>query len=716
MLILISGLILSGATVSKAAPNACQGNSIRIPYDCNNIQDAINGVYNGGTLELFSGTYTAPGPSGWAVNDQFKTIHFKAMPGQTVVFSGENSRPILRFQNSNFDPNIRLTFSGITFRNGYSTVGGLAGGVSVYKGIAEFTNCTFENNGSQNSGGGMMITQNALVYVNGSTFTGNSSPVSGGAIAINENSEVYVSGSTFTGNRVNLPGHQTTSAGGAIHAGNSDLYINNSTFTSNQAGYVGGAVYSIADWYQAREVIIRSSTFTDNKAWPDPSVTIDFPTEGGAFHTESNVTGQVYYSSFIKNTAMVGGAMTMYRSVVNVYDSIFRGNTSPGSSRFQGCGGAISGGSNDTPVDGGNNYRNVSLSVYDSLFQGHYGTITGALSNCGSAIYLAGDANRLYGQNGTGQMGNAATNRAHLTVDGCAFYDFQTSEMNNHSSTGGIIMGDLANMTLTDNLLLKGYAGGVNLAYGGALAVINQSAANVSDVVFAQNTSDYYGGAVFGHGSNLNITSSIFSDNVMTRGNAANNSYGADIFTTIIQSPAVNMTGTISNSVISKSSGLPIFDDDRDDLLAPINDMHYNNLQIQGNSNSISPAVYTDSVFGYSGKTVSELNTLIVTRSKAGVSTDKALVNNTELSAPYEYVALKVFWPQLDPLAGRTTAFLVYAWGGSSATLNGSNLSNKTGLIEITSPGTYTLKAGNKQTSVVVTRLNPAVFLPMVLH
>lgn len=710
-LIWMSGLILTGTKVTQAAPNACQGNSIQIPYDCNDLQAAINGVNDGGTLELYTGTYTAPSPNGWGINEQFKSITFKAMPGQTVVFSGNGSTPILEIMNTSYRANYKITFTGITFRNGYSNVGGLAGGVSVYKGLVEFINCRFENNYYQNVGGALIITQNSLAYITNTTFEGNWAKSGGGAIEINENATVYINGSTFTGNRTNKPGHADFSAGGAIHAGNSNLYISDTSFTDNQAGYVGGAVYSIADWYQAREVIIHSSIFTNNRAWPDPSVTLSVPTEGGGFHTESNVTGSVYDSQFINNTAMNGGAITMYRSVIRVYNSIFRGNTSPGTS-FQGCGGSISGVSNDTVVDGANNYRTSSLSVYGSLFQGHYGTATGDMGTCGGAIYMGGDVNRLYGSNGVGQMGNAATNRALLTIDNSAFYDFQMAEYSPYPASGGVVMGDLADITITDSYLLKGKVRGA--AMGGGLSAINQSSCDVADSVLSDNTSELYGGAVFGHGSQLNITTSILADNVLTHpGSGPSSSYGAAIFTTILPSPPINMTGTISDSIISNSTGLPIFDDDRNYNLGPINDMRYNRNQIQGTT--FGTAIYTDSA-GYSGKTVSELNSLVVVRNQAGISTDKSLINNTALSSPAVYAVMKVFWPQLDPLAGRNKAFLVYAWGGDSATLNGNSLSSKTGLVEIYSPGTYILRAGNKEVSVVVTRLNPMVYLPMVLH
>ena len=76
----------------------------------------------------------------------------------------------------------------------------------------------------------------------------------GGGLVVHDNARVYVHESTFINNRTNLPTHTETSAGGAIHVGNSILRVSNSHFENNQAGYVGGAIYAIGTWAEPESI------------------------------------------------------------------------------------------------------------------------------------------------------------------------------------------------------------------------------------------------------------------------------------------------------------------------------------------------------------------------------------------------------------------------------------------------------------------------------
>ena len=100
------------------------------------------------------------------------------------------------------------------------------------------------------------------------------------------------------------------------------LRVSNSRFEGNQAGYVGGALYAIGLWPDpaGSDVLVTNSTFVDNLAQRDPSVSFPFPTEGGAIHLEDLATARIYNSRFLTNRAFDGGAVNLYRAIVEIRD------------------------------------------------------------------------------------------------------------------------------------------------------------------------------------------------------------------------------------------------------------------------------------------------------------------------------------------------------------------------------------------------------------
>jgi len=76
----------------------------------------------------------------------------------------------------------------------------------------------------------------------------------------------------------------------------------------------------------AAHVTIANSTFVNNRARRDASVSPLAPTEGGAVHAEDQTTLEIYQSRFVTNSADTGGAVSLYRAGVVVADSAFRGN------------------------------------------------------------------------------------------------------------------------------------------------------------------------------------------------------------------------------------------------------------------------------------------------------------------------------------------------------------------------------------------------------
>jgi predicted outer membrane repeat protein len=684
----------------NAYPDAAEGTIISVPGAVGDLQSAINQVPNEGIIELAGGTYPAPS-GGFRITNTGKRFTIRAAYGASVTLDGGKGREILRFMNTSLSASGPVTFQNLTFANGYSNSAGIAGGVTLHHAEATFINCKFIANaaGASGVGGGSLVGLGSVAFFFDSTWQNNTAVNYGGGLVVGDQSKVYVHHSYFTGNRTNLPNHSPTAAGGAIHVGNSLLRVSNSRFENNQAGYVGGGIYAIGTWASPlstpqADVIVSNSTFVNNSATRDGSVSLNVPTEGGAFHAEAQTTARIFHSRFINNTAMSGGAITLYQAIVQVEGSVFLGNAARGQGSLGGYGGAISGASNDTSSDGGTNRRSASLTVTDSYIQGRYGSTTTA-GYGGGGIYLAGDFNRTYGANGVSKIGTASDNRASLVVDHVVFNDLDVVK-GSDDGAGGAVLIDLTNATIQNSLIMNSDAQGANNGSGGGLAILDQSVANISGVTFAHNSAGKYGGAVFAQGSTLNLSGSdLIENSVPTQ-------YGSAIFAAPLSAwyATTNVSGLVQGNRISNNTGQPIFDDDRTN--GPINSVIYNNNDFFGPS--ADPVVYSDAIPNYGWKRVAELNALVVNRAN-GTSSDKSQSANRALTS---IPAIGRIFAVPSAILGVTAAndpetvapaYIAYAWSGNSASLNGSSLSGKTGVQAITSPGTFTLSVDGSQSS-----------------
>ena len=604
------------------------------------------------------------------------------------MLSGGGTTEIVRLINSTPSNGGPIVFQDLIFANGYSTTDGLAGGVTLQEAQATFINCAFQNNtGNQPStgGGGTVVAVDSIAFFFNCTWTNNSAKNYGGGLALETHSKAFIDNSRFSNNRTNLPNHLQTSAGGGIHVGNSILRVSNTRFENNQAGYVGGALYSIGTWSDTgTDILVANCSFENNQSIRDASVSFPFPTEGGGFHAEDLVTAKIYNSRFITNSAMVGGAVNLYRAHVEIYNSVFQGNRATGTGSANGFGGAVSAVSNDTASDGTVNRPSAYLRVDNSLIQGIYGSTTIA-GEAGGGLYVAGDSNRMYGQNSVSQNGTAAQNRAMVVINNLVFYQLdvqETSTSDPGTGIGGGILVDLADLTLNNSLILNSKASGSTNGSGGGIAIIDQSSVNISGTTIAHNTVGKYGGGVFIQGSSVNISNSNLIENALTSiGSWAGDSYGAAIFSAPDTGHNLPAAGSISNNIISNNTGLPIFDDDRQP--GPINDIRYNSNQIY--STTWGNQVYSDSLPNDAGKTVSQLNGLVITRN-GGPSTVKSQMANTALTTPPVVGAILSVPPTIlltdanGDSAPPTLAYLGYTWSGGSATLDGQAVTGNAGV------------------------------------
>lgn len=713
---------LSTAQVLSSLPSSEQDTSyssfIRVPQDIGNLQDAILLVKHHGVIELDAGTYPAPG-GGFAINNLGKSFTIQAAKSGSAVLDGGGNRDIVRLINQNKGAGGMVIFKGLTFANGFSATFGIAGGVSIHRGEAVFRDCAFINNTGQQpstGGGAVVLSLNSVATFDNCTWKGNTAVNSGGGLAVGDGSAATVVNSRFENNRTNLPNHLPTSAGGGIHVGNSTLSVANSHFENNQAGYAGGGIYAIGTWAEPLStpratVSVSHSTFVNNQAARDASVNFSAPTEGGAIHIEDQATLAVHNSRFDKNKANIGGGVNQYRAIVEINNSVFRGNQATGNIPGSSFGGAIAASSNDTSADGDNNRRSAYLAVKGSLILGSYDSVS-IVAPAGGGIYASGDGSRIYGLGGVSKKGNLAENRAKVIVENVIFADTDVQEFSGspgNGGAGGALLLDMADLTMRNSLIIFADAIGSTNSSGGGMAILNQSYADIGATTIARSTSGKYGAAIFLQGSEINLWDCNLVNSQVGAGSQDQETatYGAAIFSSPDTGRGLPVTGVLKNCVISSNTGLPIFDDDRTN--GPINDLRYDGNQIYSNSHGDS--VFRGSVAGW--KTVSELNNLVVTRSN-GTSTKKSQVANQSLSSP-AVVGAVLAAPSYIVSGSNPSYFLGYAWSGGDAQLDGNSVSGNAGLTQKSSGGVHTLSVDRDEFKVNVAVLSPRLYLPVAV-
>ena len=712
-----SVLLTVGLTLA-ALPAAAQ--TVRVPQDVRDLQGAFSRVRDGGVIELAAGTYLPPA-RGFELSgpDVRKSFTVRPAPGAaagSVVLDGQGSRAILRVQTANRTGKT-ATFQGLVFRHGASTTVGLGGAVTVTRADVRFVACSFLDNtanGPSTGGGAARALDGATVLFRDTTFARNSSLRRGGAVEV-VGAAVTVEGGLFADNRVNLPGHEGGSTGGAIYVLDGRLDVTGARFERNQAGYAGGAILVHGLWRDplatpSATATITASTFVANANQPDPGSPPPGQTSGGAIHVEDQATLRVLRSLFVKNVAEFGGAVDTYRGEVDVQGSAFLGNHAP-DGPVVGAGGAllaISVDFDDGSTEGGLiNRRPASLTVADTLLRGRFEEVGAAAQN-GGCLFAAGDGNRLYGADGVPQMGTPADNRARVVLRNVVFADCDaqaTADGRGGSGGGGFL--DAVDLTLDGGLFLDSDARGPD-AGGGALLVRRESLVRVDGTTFARNSADRNGGALVLSGSTIQIAGAQFLGNEVSPGVAepARESRGA-----ALQSrpqiagdngPDRPIDGTVAGSLFSDSAGLDLFD--LEPAGGPANDLRYDGNRFF--PRTFGSLVYANTLSERDGADVFRLNSLVIFRPGLPAF-PKSVVPNTRLtSAPAAGALLAVPPAGAGAPGGVFPAALAYAWSGRAATLDGQPLAARAGLVPGAAFGEHRLVADGVQ--VASARVAPA--------
>ncbi|MDP1624402.1 MAG: hypothetical protein Q8L64_01395 [bacterium] len=710
-LVLVAPAMIFGWNLSPthSMPLATAPVIIHVPGDAANLQVAVNTVSDGGIIELAAGTYDAPAGGGWIFNNLGKGFTIRAASGATVILSGGGTTSILRIQNELISAGKPIIFRNLIFENGYTQTEGLAGGLTLSKALATCVDCTFRNNTTRvttSVGGGVYVANSSQVFFINTLWQDNISYSGGAGLGVRFGSKVYIHNSRFIHNLSNPPNHLLYASGGGIAVGNSMVRISNTVFENNQAAGFGAGLYIIGTWTSApdttpqSDVIIANSLFLNNEAKPDPTVAQALPSEGGGINIEDQSILKIYNTRLIKNRAMIGGGLNIFRATVEVYNSAFLGNQANGQVYTASFGGSISINSTDGPADGANNRPTGKVTVEDTLFQGHYGDVTAPASQVGGCLSASGDGHRIDGDPSVPDVGTIAENRAVVSLNRVIFDDCDVEATDGNGSVGGAIQVALTDLSLQNSLVMRSDALGQGIA--GGVAALYNSNANISRTVFAYNTAGQFGGGLFMQGSTVQVDNSRFYGNEVSPGviEAVAQSYGAAIFMTIDEARNLPANGTIQNSIFSSNIGIAIFDDDRTN--GPINAVVYNNNQFYTNNQFQPPtdvkAVYRSSMSA--PQTASGLNSLVITRSN-GTSTDKSPANNNiELSTAPKLGGVVAGPANIltTNAAGETPfpptlAYLGYSWIGASATLDGQAVSGNAG-VSSANVGTHTLSVG----------------------
>lgn len=680
---------------------------IHVPNTVATLQLAFQTVPDGGVIEMAGGSYSAPS-GGLQLNNTGKGFTVRPDGSGVVTITGNDQNEILRFQNTVFGASGPVVFEDLIFEHGSTSQAGIAAGITVYEGEVSFVRCLFRSNVSTAStvGGALYLAENSRATIIDSLFLDNSSLTGGAGIGIRSDVQAWVTGCEFRRNRVNVPNHHPNSGGGSINVGNSVLRVADTIFEDNSAGGFGGGLYAIGNWSlpydePRTDVIVSNCEFFGNVAQRDASVTGSFaPTEGGAVNAEDQTLMQIFGSSFDDNQAMIGGGVNGYRSTIRIYDSVFHGNRATDRSHSgTGFGGAVKVTSDDGAGDGTNNRPAANLLIEGCLLSGQdYGDDANA--TVGGCLFAGGDGTRVDGDSGIPDVGSIEENRAIVVVRDSIFSECDTEGVSNQKGDGGAVYVTVTDLLIEDSLILdcnaRGSGSGSGWA-GGVMGIVHSDLAIIR-TTFARNEAGLFGGALVVQGANIEMTESTFFANVLETPQ-----YGGAMFSATDDGRGISATGTVSNCLFADHAGITVFDDDRDDLSLPINDIQY--LDNDFRAQSGSAPIYQSALAG--SKTASQLNSLVIDRVSGLPDTDKGS-GNSDLSDPPEVASLLASpvdaW---EPLAGGPpTAPLGWAGTGGDPYLDGSQVAS-TGVTHV-EPGSHSLiVAGASDSEVVGTRVEP---------
>ncbi|MFG6098158.1 CHAT domain-containing protein [Leptothoe sp. ISB3NOV94-8A] len=285
------------------------------------IQNAVDAVADGGTVNLATTTYREPHTI--TLNHSLNLVG----QGQASTFiSGDVDNNGIGDQRvfditSNGD---NISINGLTIQDGSSTSDGA--GLRTSGNNVAISHVTFTNNEvtSSSQDGGAIQNRGSLILSN-TIFDNNRSASDGGAIDIAQGS-VTVVDSTFNNN-------QAGEHAGAIDVDpNGIVSISNTDFSDNRAGTNGGAIFSEG------ALSIDTAYFTENRA----------SDAGGAIFLDDD--GEIRASHFMNNMAERGGGL-YNQGELTLVNSTVANNQATGIGTYDGGGGILNTAGGEITID-----------------------------------------------------------------------------------------------------------------------------------------------------------------------------------------------------------------------------------------------------------------------------------------------------------------------------------------------------------------------------
>jgi predicted outer membrane repeat protein len=299
--------------------------------DFDDVRDSIANANSGGVITLSNTTYYGDGAGVFIT----KNITLQGPSGQFATLDAKGESRVVGTDNDTV-----VTFRRIIFKNGFLFGSGSGSGIRAH-GRVIIDNCTFINNEGE-SGTAVFLSQNSansrisncLFIENKGIYEAADNWIEGGAIDVHVNN-VNITNCVFNNNQANNSGgaisfvgntnghrlincsftNNNADMGGAVRIVNTGVLIQNCRFTSNFASGSGGAIY-IRD----SKVIIENSFFEQNIAAGN----------GGGIYNgflNNSIISYLNISSsvFKSNNALSGGVIHS-NSSINIKNSNFTAN------------------------------------------------------------------------------------------------------------------------------------------------------------------------------------------------------------------------------------------------------------------------------------------------------------------------------------------------------------------------------------------------------
>ena len=524
-------------------------------------------IYNGGTFEIYSGSIKGcHGYYGGAIYERLLTRIISgsiedctAYEGAAVYSGGTRSTDLYIG-----DAEAETTDIQVLFKNNVASHRGGAIASTIFSPVV-CNYAKFLQNGVSSSTGnaGAIYTAGPLVLRN-CVFEENYTGYCGGAIYYNYSHEQYTRRCLEASNTVFL--NNSAQKGGAITLGSaSDITTTGSLgdfvdcrFEGNHAkadtsnGGPGGAVF-VND--QSTANFLRCE-FVNNVA----------DTQGGAVNVieQSNVTFEE--CSFTGNTSVTyGSAITIYGdSAITLTDVDFTDNETQGSGTLYMSGMTLElnnvNFTGNRAQNGGALYANGG-----STITANKATFTNnSATNYGGAMYIKETTFTVpeaTSENGVEVVfnGNTSPKAGAIFASGGTVLDFQSGSFTNNSATDGGAGAININSTEEQNFENVTFSGNSSTSIGGVFYLIKNSALNLTNCEFTNNTSGTGGALYINGGDEVVIDQCIFTEN-STTSTDTDTGYGGAIAMNGVSNLTINDSEFAGNTSAKNGAALGIID------------------------------------------------------------------------------------------------------------------------------------------------------------